>query len=275
MPQFSAADGARLHYTDEGHGRPLLCLPGLTRTGADFDDLRPHLPPLRLIRLDYRGRGGSEWTGAGTYTVAQEAEDVLALLDHLRLDAVPVIGTSRGGLIGMTLGATARERLRGLCLVDIGPVIEAAGLERIRGHIGQNPAARSHAAAAVAMEHAMGDAGFEGVPPGRWMAVARRLYRQTDQGLEITYDPALRQAFLASLAAPLPDLWPLFDALEGLPLALIRGAGSELLSAATAEEMCLRRPDMILADVPGRGHVPFLDEAEAVDAILEWLGDCL
>ena len=61
--RFRAADGAMLAYSDEGTGLPLLCLAGLTRTMADFDYLAPHLPPLRLIRMDYRGRGGSDWTG--------------------------------------------------------------------------------------------------------------------------------------------------------------------------------------------------------------------
>ena len=55
MPKFTAADGASLFYTDEGHGIPLLCLPGLTRNGSDFDYLAPHLPPLRLIRQDNSG----------------------------------------------------------------------------------------------------------------------------------------------------------------------------------------------------------------------------
>ena len=72
-------------------------------------------------------------------------------------------------------------------------------------------------------------------------------------------------------ARPAPDLWPLFDALAGLPLALIRGANSDLLSAATADEMSRRRPDMLRTDVPGRGHVPFLDEPEAVATLAAWL----
>ena len=77
---FPARDGALLAYRDEGAGLPLLCLPGLTRTMGDFDYLRPHLPPCRLIRMDYRGRGGSAWTGAASYTVPQEAQDALAMI---------------------------------------------------------------------------------------------------------------------------------------------------------------------------------------------------
>lgn len=271
MPHFTAADGARIHYADEGAGRPLLCLPGLTRTGADFDYLAPHLPPLRLIRMDYRGRGGSDWTGPATYTVPQEAADVVALLDHLGIEAVPVIGTSRGGLVGMMLAATARARLRGLLMNDVGPVLEQAGLEAIKDYVGRAPAARTHAEAAEAMARRM--AGFEGVPAARWRAEAQRHFRATDDGLAITYDPALRESFLAALAAE-GDLWPLFDALEGLPLGLIRGANSDLLSAAAAAEMRRRRPDMVFAEVPGRGHIPFLDEPEALDAVRRFLALC-
>lgn len=127
MEVFSAADGARIAYRDEGAGMPVLCLAGLTRDGRDFDDLAPHLPPCRLVRMDYRGRGASAHTGAATYTVAQEAADALSLLDHLGIARAAVIGTSRGGIIGMFLAATARARLAGLCLVDVGPVLEAEG----------------------------------------------------------------------------------------------------------------------------------------------------
>ncbi len=76
---------------------------------------------------------------------------------------------------------------------------------------------------------------------------------------------------VATGAEPGPDPWKLFDALDGLPLALVRGANSDLLSAETADEMQRRRPDMIRAEVPERGHVPFLDEPEALDAIRAWL----
>ncbi|WP_296474789.1 alpha/beta hydrolase [Roseinatronobacter sp.] len=273
MPFFSAPDGAQLHYTDEGHGRGLLCLSGLTRNGSDFDYLAPHLPSLRLIRLDYRGRGKSEWTGADTYTVMHEGADVIALLDHLGLDQVAVLGTSRGGIIGMYLAAVARDRLRGLCLNDVGPVIEADGLARISHYIGQTPSAWTHAQAAIALERSFPE--FSDVPEGRWLQEAKRHFIATDQGLELNYDPALRDAFLAAMEGGGGDLWPMFAACEGMPLALIRGANSNLLSSATAAEMQRQRPDMLFAEVPGRGHIPFLDEREALQAIHEWLGMCL
>lgn len=265
---FTAEDGARLAYRDEGEGLPLLCLPGLTRTMADFDYLVPHLPPLRLIRMDYRGRGASDWTGAATYTVAQEARDALALLDHLGVARAAILGTSRGGLIGMVLGATARDRLSGLILNDVGPEIARDGLTRIFDYVGRTPAGRTHQGLAERLSRSPG---FDGVPMDRWMAEARKHAIETPEGLRLTYDPALREAFLAAFEGPPVDLWPLFDALSGLPLALIRGANSDLLTAETAQKMRARRPDMAFAEVPDRAHIPFLDEPEAVALIRAFL----
>ena len=270
MPQtFHAPDGTQIAYDDHGAGLPLLCLAGLTRTMADFDYLRPHLPALRLIRMDYRGRGASGHSGPASYTVVQEARDALALLDHLGVAQAAVLGTSRGGLIGMLLAAISRDRLLGLCLNDVGPVIEPAGLARICDYVGRNPTAKTHADLATAMPRFA--AGFANVPPTRWLAEARKHYVQTGAGLQITYDPALREAFLAALSGPPVDLWPLFDACAGLPLALIRGANSDLLSQATADEMRFRRPDMLFANVPDRAHIPFLDEYESLDIIRDFL----
>lgn len=269
---FTAQDGARLAYDDQGEGLPVLCLPGLTRTMGDFGYLLPHLPPARVIRMDYRGRGESAWTGAASYTVPVEARDALDLLDHLGVKAAAVIGTSRGGLIGMMLAAVARERVLGLLLNDVGPEIHRPGLERIFDYVGRNPAAKTHAALAAALPGVM--PGFAGVPASRWLEEARLHYRETAAGLRITYDPALREAFLAAFDGPAVDLWPLFDACAGMPLALLRGANSDLLSGETATEMRRRRPDMIFAQVPDRAHIPFLDEPVSVAVIAEFLEAC-
>lgn len=270
MQVFAAEDGTTLAYRDDGAGLPLLALAGLTRDGRDFDYLSRHLPgDIRLIRLDSRGRGGSAWADPATYTVAQEARDALALLDHLGLDRAALLGTSRGGLIAMFLAAVAKPRLLGVALNDIGPVIERKGLERIFDYVGRNPNAKTHAALAAALPRNM--PGFANVPESRWMEEAVKHYTVSDRGLKITYDPELREAFLAAFKGPEVDAWPLFDALAGLPVALIRGANSDLLSSETAAEMARRHPGMIFADVPDRAHIPFLDEPEAVSALHRWL----
>ncbi len=275
MARFTATDGTGLHYEDQGSGLPVLCLAGLTRNSRDFDHLGTHLSDIRLIRMDYRGRGLSDRPGPASYTVQQEAADALALLDHLDIARAAVIGTSRGGLIGLWLCHTARDRLLGLCLNDIGPEIQPKGLEIIRGYLGRNPAQKTWESAALARARLW--TGFRGVSHARWLAEVRGHYDETPAGLVIRYDPRLRQAVFGDESAPSavqpqPGLWPLFDAAAGLPLCLIRGETSELLSRETAAEMRRRRPDLTYAEVPGRGHVPFLDEPEALVAIRHWLG---
>lgn len=266
---FTTSDGARLAFRDEGAGLPVLCLPGLTRTMADFDYMIPHLPPCRLIRMDYRGRGQSQWTGAATYTVPQEGRDALDLLTHLGVEKAAIIGTSRGGLIGLLLAAVAKNRLLGLCLNDVGPEIHQPGLDRIFHYVGHNPAARTHADLATRLPHTM--PGFANVPQSRWMDEAVKHYTQTDAGLVITYDPTLRDAFIAAFDGPPVDLWPLWDATAGLPVALIRGANSDLLSEETTDEMLRRRPDTLFASVPDRAHIPFLDEPQSVAVLQAFL----
>lgn len=266
---FRAADGARLAFRDEGSGLPVLALAGLTRDGRDFDYLSLHLHGVRLIRLDARGRGGSDWTGGASYTVAQEAADALGLLDHLGLERAAVIGTSRGGLLAMVLGATQPDRLCGICLNDVGPVVERAGLERIGKYIGIAPSVATLAEVTDRLPAA--NPGFANVPDMRWAEETVRHYVQHDGNVGLTYDPALREGFDAAMAQPAPDLWPLFDACPALPYAVLRGANSDLLSPATAQEMLRRRPGLILTEIPDRGHVPFLDEAPALATINRWL----
>ena len=272
MQRFRAEDGAVLAYRDEGDGLPLLALAGLTRDNRDFDYLGRHLPGnVRLIRLDSRGRGASDWTGPDTYTVGQEAKDALTLLDHLGIAQAAIIGSSRGGLLGLVIASIAKHRLLGLCLNDVGPVVERDGLLRIGTYVGVEPTVPTLEEVADRMQAAM--PGFDHVPPLRWQEETIRHYVQLDGHVGLTYDPALRQSFEAAMAVPLPELWPLFDACEGLPLALIRGAQSDVLARATAEEMRRRRPDLIFAEIPDRGHIPFLDEPEAIRTVGRWLNE--
>jgi pimeloyl-ACP methyl ester carboxylesterase len=270
METFRAEDGAKLAYRDQGRGIPLLALAGLTRDGRDFDYLARHLASdVRLIRLDCRGRGESEWTGPDTYTVAREARDALALLDHLQVERAAIIGSSRGGLLGMVIAATAKHRMLGLCLNDVGPVLERAGLERIATYVGIEPAVTTLEEIADRLPAVM--PGFANVDEFRWSEETVRHFIQYEGAVGLTYDPALREAVQNALSQPLPEFWSLFEACADLPLALIRGEASDVLSKATATEMMLRRPDMLFAELPGRGHVPFLDEPDAIACIGAWL----
>ncbi|WP_375175930.1 alpha/beta fold hydrolase [Pseudooceanicola sp.] len=270
MPHFTTADGVRIYYEDEGAGLPLLCLAGLTRNARDFDFVAPHLDGVRMIRIDSRGRGKSGWADYKTYEVVQEARDALALLDHLGVAKAAVLGTSRGGLMAMLLAATAKERLLGVALNDVGPVIETAGLNAIKGYLGKAPPFATLAEAAEdKMAH---DPRFANVPKARWITFLSHVYDETPEGLTITYDPKLYDAVAPGLEQPAMEAWPLFDAMAGLPVAVIHGANSDLLSAATVAQMQDRHPGLIVAQVPDRGHIPFLDEPAALAALAEWKG---
>lgn len=268
MRSFTSSDGLTLAFCDEGKGVPVLCLAGLTRNSADFDDLAREIgSEIRLIRLDYRGRGASDFDPTyQNYSVPVEARDALELLDYLGIPKAVIVGTSRGGLISMVLAATAKERLLGVVLNDIGPEIDPAGLEQIMSYLGRSPSAKTYKDAALSYHNFYGQH-FKNISLERWEICARRWLTQTTDGLKINYDPKLRDAIEESSAQPAPDLWPFFDALEGIPLALIRGANSDLLSEETTAEMQRRRPDMSYANVPDRGHVPFLDESQSLAAI--------
>lgn len=270
MQAFFAEDGTRLAYRDEGAGLPVLALAGFTRDGRDFDYLVRHLPrDIRLLRLDSRGRGSSAWADPATYTVIQEARDALALLEHCSIARAAIIGSSRGGLVGMMIASLDKGRVLGLCMNDVGPVLERGGLERISAYVGIQPAVSTLAEIADRMPRAM--PGFRHVTELRWAEETIRHYVQHDGYVGLPYDPALRNGIQAALSVPLPELWPLFEACDGLPMALIRGKNSDVLSAKTAAEMQLKRPDMVLQEVEDRGHVPFLDEPESLACIELWL----
>lgn len=268
MPYFTTSDGLSLYFEDAGEGLPVLCLSGLTRNARDFDFVAPHLTGTRLIRMDYRGRGLSGWADAATYTPLREAQDAVELLDHLGVDKVAVLGTSRGGMIALVLAASAKDRLLGVAFNDIGPVVEMSGLDVIMTYLGKNPPFASFEDAAQARVDHMTQ--FPGVPYERWLQEVTHTNVVTKAGLKINYDPALRDAVQVTMQAPPPDLWPVFDLLADLPVAVIRGKNSDLLSPDTLAEMARRHPGMIAAVVPDRGHIPFLDEPESLAALHSW-----
>jgi pimeloyl-ACP methyl ester carboxylesterase len=272
VKRFTTSDGLSLAYTDEGEGLPLLCIPGLTRNGADFDELAAALGGrCRLIRITLRGRGASDRDpDPQNYNVGVEARDVLELLDHLGLSRVVVVGTSRGGLIAMVLATTVKDRLAGVLLNDIGPELAPEGIANILTYLGVPPKARSHTEVAGALRVRMGER-FPGLTDEKWLSLARRWFDEGPEGLALNYDARIRDGVEATAGQPAADMWPLFDALQGRPLAVVRGANSDLLTAKTVERMRERRPDLIVAEVPERGHVPFLDEAEAQAALAELL----
>lgn len=270
MSHFTTSDGLSLFYCESGtaEGIPLICLPGLTRDSKDFRYFTPLAQGYRLITLDARGRGQSDHDPDFTnYNVPREAQDVLELMDHLNLPQAALLGTSRGGMVAMVLAASAKARLLAVILNDVGPEIPKAGIDRIMQYIGRRPAAKTHAQAAETLAHLMGP-DFPDVPAQRWREEVETFYSAGPDGLQLRYDPRIRDALLAQAeAGPTPDLWPLFMALKGLPCGVIRGENSDVLSPETYRDMQDRLPELNAVELANRGHVPFLDEPEALSLI--------
>jgi len=268
MATFQTSDGLTLYFEDSGNGKPMLCLAGLTRNCRDFDFLAPHLTGHRMIAMDYRGRGRSDHDATyANYNVMREAQDAVELLDHLGLDKVTVIGTSRGGLNAMVLSAAHRDRLAGVVLNDVGPEVSADGIARIVAYVGKPPTAKT-LEEAVDQQKTMLGPQFPGLPDDHWRKLAEGSYAQSPDGLSLRYDANLGKALAEQVAeGPPPDLWPLFGAMQGLPVGAIRGENSDILRADVLDRMQAALPGLITGVVPNRGHAPFLDEPEALAVI--------
>jgi pimeloyl-ACP methyl ester carboxylesterase len=267
----TVADGLRLHYRDypgAGDKAPLLCLHGLTRNSRDFAELaQRYSPDRRVIALDFRGRGLSDHDPLpARYTPLTYAGDVIQLLDSLKVSEAIFVGTSLGGLVTMVVAATVPQRITAAILNDVGPDVDPEGIGRILTYVGKDLRFESWDAAAEAI--AANQAGaFDRYTHDDWVRMAKRNCRQENGEIRFDYDMAIAEPFRTVGPAPQVDLWPLFAALAQKPLLVIRGAKSDLLTAATDTKMQQVAPGMTLATVPGVGHAPELNEPEAVAAI--------
>ena len=281
---ISASDGLRLHALCRGSrsapAPPVICLPGLARTAVDFDMLADALVndatrPRRVIALDYRGRGQSGYDrDPAQYNFQVELADVLAVL--AALDAMPAIfvGTSRGGILTMLLAALRPTAIAGAVLNDIGPVIEPKGLMRIKGYVGKLPQPRTFEEGAEILRHLF-DAQFPKLGPDDCLASARRTFKQENGALVPTYDVNLANTLEGvDFEKPFPPLWAQFDALANVPVMVIRGANSDILSPATVEAMKARRPSLEILEVPEQGHAPLLAEPDTIARIVEFINRC-
>lgn len=252
----------------------VLCLAGLSRNARDFAPLARYLAGCghRVIAMDYRGRGRSgrhpDWR---SYSIEREGLDIDAGLDALSLSRVAVIGTSRGGLHGMLLAWRAPDRVAGLVLNDIGPQIDRSGLKRISGEIGRHMRVDTWQEAAERLCTGLGSQ-FPRVDAQGWLRLARQLYVETDDGIQLDYDARLANT-LGSFDedAELPDLRPVFDAIASLPMLAIRGAHSDILSAETFSQMKQRSPGLERHTLADEGHAPLLWDPETQGVIARFL----
>lgn len=279
---WTAADGTllagRIHEPPGTTGLPVLCLPGLTRNGRDFDRLVGALTtgsaPRTVISMDFRGRGRSGHADPATYRPDVEAADTLAGLRHIGIPQAAFVGTSRGGIVAMILAMTAPAVVGPVVLNDIGPVIELSGLKAIKARIGMMAGDRhpDWTSAVSDLKATMGRS-FTRLSDDDWLAVARQMYRRDPDGRPVLdYDPALVAAFSTfDETVGLPPFWPAFEALGDRKVLVIRGENSDLLSEETVAEMARRLPRTEVHRVPGEGHAPLLWDAPTLGRIRDFL----
>ncbi|GAB5506557.1 MAG: alpha/beta hydrolase [Rhizobiaceae bacterium] len=267
---YTASDGlrlyARLYGAQDSDALPVVCLAGLTRNAADFHDLAVHLSsgrsPRRVISFDYRGRGRSAYDpNWRNYDPIVEAGDVVAGLTALGIEHAAFIGTSRGGLITFVLAAMRPGLLKAVVLNDIGPVVEGSGLAQIRSYLERAPKPATFEEA-VAIQKSAQKGVFTKLSDADWQRAVRAIYRDENGRPVPDFDPALLNTLKSvNLSKALPEFWPQFMGLSGVPVLAIRGENSLLLSPETLEQMEKRHPDLETITVAGQGHAPLLETA--------------
>src|SRR5277367_3551030 len=255
----TAQDGLRLHVREYGSrtapALPVVCLPGLARTVADFDALAPALahgrPSRRVIAIDSRGRGQSDYDkNPENYNVAVELGDVVTVLAALGIGQAVFVGSSRGGLLTMLLAVAHPTAIAGAVLHDIGPVLEPKGLARIKSYVGKLPQPRSFAEGSEILRRLF-SAQFPKLIAEDWLAAAKRTWKTNDGELVPTYDVQLARTLTEiDIERPLPPMWAEFGALARVPVLVIRGGNSDILSAETVAGMKERHPAMDIIEVP-------------------------
>lgn len=278
---IQSADGLSLGYRvypGSPDRMPLVCLPGLTRNARDFHRLAMTLSSTgatfpSIIAVDYRGRGTSERaTDRTTYTVGMEAQDLVLLLDHLQIRKASFIGTSRGGLILHILTSFAPERIGSVIFNDIGPVLEVEGLRDIQSYLTQAPDLPDWTEAVRHLKSIHG-VSFPALRDEDWQDLAQSVYTDSEGRITADCDPAIGRAFAAMpLDGPLPDLWTQFDQFADVPMMVIRGENSTLLSTATVREMQARRPTLRAVVADGQGHAPLLHRPPLAGQISDFVG---
>ncbi len=266
---WNSADGVKLHYRDHDGNRdrpPILCIPGLTRNARDFEPVADRFAgEWRVISIDLRGRGGSAFDpDPANYKPMVYVADILKMLDQLGIADAVFVGTSLGGLCTMALALTDRERIAGALLNDIGPVVDMAGIDRIAGYVGKEVRFASWDEAIAQVAKRTVDV-YPDYGPAEWDRFVRRMARE--DGTDVVFDYDMRIADNFERAATAPEIWPLYQALDGRPVTILRGELSDLLSAEVAERMASEIGDVELVTVPRVGHAPSFDEPESIAAL--------
>ncbi|MGD0108141.1 MAG: alpha/beta hydrolase [Rhodopila sp.] len=269
--RISAWDGLKLHIREWRGGDtlpPVMCLPGIVRTGADFETLAPAIAPgRRVIAIDYPGRGDSGRSrDIARYAPEPCTRDVMDACAALHIHDAVVIGTSFGGLLAMGLAAARPNLVRAVVLNDIGPDIAPDGADYVRDFVGNDPALESLEAAVTFLRASLPPLSLN--TDAAWRRMAELTYKAGPDG---RFHPLWDTRIARLLNRSPPDLWPLFGALAHVPVLLVRGEVSNILLSGTVTRMQADHPHLTVVTLPGIGHAPILTEPPALAAIQTFL----
>ena len=251
---------------------PALCIPGLTRNAADFEELAPRIAATGrdVAAVSLRGRGRSDAdTDPSNYFPTTYRDDVAAVMDALGWRKAIFAGTSLGGIVTMLLAERDPSRIAAAIINDVGPELAPEGLARIGGYVGNSDRPVRTIEEAADCVAAINAVAFPDATQADWIEFARRTFRETGDGWVLAYDPKIAEALLAN--GPAPDLWPGWRSLKNTPTLLVHGALSDLLTAPIVEKMREAHPVFDYVRVPRIGHAPMMTEPAAWAAIETFL----
>lgn len=256
-----------------GDKTPVICIPGLTRNAADFEDLAPKIAATgrNVTAVSLRGRGKSDYDPDYlNYFPLTYRDDILLALNEMNLRDAILIGTSLGGIVTMLTNENAPERVKAAIINDVGPDLAPEGLARIASYVGKNAGPAETMEEAAARIRAINEVAFPDATNDDWIRFAHRTFRQAGDGKwTLDYDPNIARALAES--GPAPDLWPAFESLKSTPTLIIRGAISDLLSAGIVDRMRKVHPHFDYVEVPRIGHAPMMTEPAAWSALEAFL----
>lgn len=267
--RFIEVGDLKLHYLDWGdvEAPPVIMIHGLTGNAHAFDNLAPHfVSRYRVISVDVRGRGDSDWATDGDYSNDAYVADLEGLRQSLDFESFSLIGTSMGGRISLTYAGAYPEHVERTVLNDIGPEVDPKGGARIASS-SRDAVTTFSTIEEVMLWHRENRVGFSAMSDAQQRAMAGHAVRALSEGCYTwKMDPAVR----SDPRRPDPEMsWNLARRIPG-PVLLVRGGDSDLLSPQIAQRMVSEMRDCCMVEVPGVGHAPTLLEPEAFGPVMEF-----
>ena len=279
---YTSDDGLRLYSRDYSKAldnnkpaKTILCMHGLTRNSADFEDVCSELADrYRLIVVDQRGRGLSDYDpNYANYNPLIYVQDMFVLLETLKLSSVILLGTSLGGIMAMLMAAMKPEMVQAIIINDVGPEIAQQGLDRLKKYVGKHTPVTTWDEAAKQSAFINGIA-FPEADDQFWMKFAKRIYREDEKGcpvLDHDLNIAIPLTDDSAENSAAPDLWPVYGQILDKPMLLIRGELSDIIDVECVQKMKKMKPDIEILEIPNVGHAPLLSEAGVAPRIEEFL----